>query len=389
MTVLLVVIFISFIGVGLPDSVLGAVWPVMYPDLEVPLSLAGYITSTVSLGTIVSSLLSSRLIRWLGTGKLTALSTLLTASALMGFALTDHAAFLFLLAIPLGLGAGAVDTALNSFVALHYSASKMNFLHCFYGLGVALSPLLVSLVLGDDGNWRRGYMVVAAIQGVIALIAFAALPLWKRAQKRDAAEEAAAGALLPLGRLLRHPGVVLSCMAFFFSCALELTAGSWSSSYFVNVRAVQPDTAARMAMLFYIGLAGGRFCSGLVAGKLGRRKTLFVSLGVLLAAIVLFVMPLPAAVGAGCLFFIGFGVGPIYPNLVHLTPTWFGQSMTEQVMGVQQTAAYLGIMVMPWLFGVLAQGVSAALLPLYLLVLFALYALAFCLIMRKMRPTQC
>ena len=377
MTLLLLVIFTTFIGVGLPDSMLGTAWPAMRAELGLPLSLAGYVSAAISGCTIVSSLLSARLIGRFGTGRVAAVSTLLTAAALLGFAFVGHPAFLFLLAIPLGLGGGCIDTALNNFVALHYDAARMNFLHCFYGLGVALSPYLMSLALGDSDDWRKGYLVVAAVQFAITAVAFAALPLWRKAEARDRlTEEGASLQIVPLRTLLRLRDVRLSCLTFLGACALELCAGSWCSSYFVNVRGLRADAAAQTAMLFYVGLAAGRFLSGLLTHFLGRRRILLLCSGVLLLAVLLFLLPLPLPLSMAALCLIGLGVGPVYPNLTHLTPDNFGRELTRSVMGMQQASSYVGTLVMPWLFGVLAQRWSASLLPPYLLVLFLLYALA-------------
>ncbi len=385
MTILLIIIFISFIGVGLPDSVLGTAWPIMYREFELPISLAGYLTSTVSAGTIVSSFFSARLINRFGTGLVTAISTLLTAIALLGFSFTKNPVFFFVLAIPLGLGAGSIDTALNSFVALHYDAARMSFLHCFYGIGVAASPFIMSFALGEVGNWRKGYLTIALIQFGITAIAFAALPLWRKVQKKDGEESEIIVRTLSTKELLQTSGVMMSCLAFFFSCALELTAGSWSSSFFVNTKGVEADTAARIAMLFYIGLAGGRFLSGVFAGMLGRKCLLRISLVILLLSCLVFLLPLPTMITAAALLFIGLGSGPIYPNLVHLTPDNFGEDIAQSVMGIQQAMTYMGIMIMPWLFGVLAQLFSTALLPWYLLVMFVMYWATFVMLMKKVK----
>ncbi len=385
---LLLVIFLSFIGVGLPDSVLGTAWPSMYREFDLPISLAGYITSTVSAGTILSSLMSARMIKTFGTGLVTAVSTLLTAAALLGFALTRQPIFFFLLALPLGLGAGAIDTALNAFVALHYSASRMSFLHCFYGLGVAASPFVMSLALGENGNWRKGYFIVAIIQFFLAAICFLALPLWHKVQQKDAMQTDCSAKTLSIKELVKTPGVMLSCFAFFATCAMELTAGGWSSSFFVNTKGLDADKAAGITMLFYIGLACGRFLSGLLAGKLGRKKLLRFSLLVQFGAVLLFLLPLPIAVSASALFLIGLGVGPVYPNLVHLTPDNFGEEIAQSVMGIQQAMTYAGIMLMPWLFGVLAQVFSTALLPCYLLFLLGLYTVTFLTLMKSVSRRQ-
>ncbi len=382
LTALLIVIFVSFIGVGLPDSVLGTAWPAMYAEFDLPISLAGYITATVSVGTIISSLLSARLLKKFGTGIVTAVSTLLTAVALLGFALTQSPVFFFVFAIPLGLGAGCVDTSLNAFVALHYSASMMSFLHCFYGIGVAASPFIMSLALGDSGDWRRGYIIVAVIQFTIAATAFAFIPLWRKVQKKDTEESTVEVKTLSIPQLIKTPGVFWSAFSFFTICALELSAGAWCSSYFVETKEIQADSAASITMLFYIGLALGRFLSGVAAGRLGRRRILRISLGLLPVAIVVFMLPLPNFVTACGLFLLGLGIGPVYPNLVHLTPTNFGEEIMQSVMGFQQAMTYLGIMLMPPLFGVIAETATIALLPYYLVAMFALYAVAFVMLFR-------
>ena len=374
MTTLLIIIFITFIGVGLPDSVLGTAWPAIYREFNLPVSLAGYISATVSACTIISSLISSKVINKFGTGVVSAVSTLMTAAALLGFAFTDNAVFFFLLAIPLGLGAGSIDTALNNFVALHYSASKMNFLHCFYGIGVAASPYVMSLALGADDNWRKGYIIIGFIQFVIALIAVLSLPLWKKAKKKDESDNPTPPKTLTLSQLFKMPAVRMSCFAFFSYCALELCAGSWSSTYFVNIKGLSSDKAAQIAMLFYIGLASGRFLSGIVAQKIGRWRIIRIATLILFGAIIMFILPLPVPVAAFALFFIGLGCGPVFPNLTHLTPENFGADISQSVIGVQQASSYTGIMLMPWLFGILAQTISSALFPLYLLFLFAIFA---------------
>lgn len=384
MTVLLIIIFISFIGVGLPDSILGTAWPSIYREFDLPVSLAGYITATVSACTIISSLLSSKVINRFGTGVVTAVSTILTVVALLGFAFSRNAIFFFVMAIPLGLGAGSIDTALNNFVALHYSATKMNFLHCFYGLGIAASPYIMSYALGNDNNWRKGYILVAVIQSVIALIAILSLPLWKKVEYQEKKADNVVK-VLKLSDLIEMPAVRLSCYAFFSSCALELTAGSWSSTYFVNTKGVIPDKAAQITMLFYVGLAFGRFLSGVLAKKLSRWQIIGISTSVLFGAIIMFILPVSIMATSIALFFIGLGIGPIFPNLTHLTPENFGRDISQSVMGVQQASAYIGIMIMPWLFGALAQICSTKIFPCYLLIMFMVYMTTLVMLNRKVK----
>ena len=384
MTILLIIIFISFIGVGLPDSILGTAWPSIYREFDLPVSLAGYITATVSACTIISSLLSSKVISRFGTGMVTAVSTILTVVALFGFAFTGNAIFFFVMAIPLGLGAGSIDTALNNFVALHYSATKMNFLHCFYGLGIAASPYIMSYALGNDNNWRKGYLLVAVIQSVIALIAIFSLPLWKKVERQEKKADDVVK-VLKLSELIKMPAVRLSCYAFFSSCALELTAGSWSSTYFVNTKDVIPEKAAQITMLFYVGLALSRFLSGVLAKKLSRWQIIGISTGVLLSAIIMFILPVSTMATSIALFFIGLGIGPIFPNLTHLTPVNFGRDISQSVMGVQQASAYIGIMIMPWLFGTLAHVCSTKIFPCYLFIMFMGYMTTLVMLNRKVK----
>lgn len=382
---LLVVIFICFIGVGLPDSVLGSAWPVMYQELNLPISLAGYISATVSACTIVSSLMSARVIKRFGVGAVTAVSTVMTAAALFGFAFTQNPVWFFVFAVPLGLGAGSIDTALNNFVALHYSASKMNFMHCFYGLGVAVSPYLMSAALSVNNNWRRGYILVAVIQTVISIVAFLALPLWKKAANKDAGDNDGKSRILSLSQMLRMPMALMSSFAFLTACAVELTAGGWSSSFFVNTKGVSAEHAARITMLFYIGLTMGRFLSGILARRLSRWAIVHMACLVMLFSIALLMLPLPVAVSAAALLFLGMGIGPIFPNLTHLTPTIFGRDISGSVMGLQQTASYIGIMLMPWLFGLIAEKLSTALFLFYLFVLYGFFILALLLLEKGRR----
>ncbi len=385
---LFVVIFISFIGIGLPDATLGTAWPSMYQDLNLPLSLAGYISATINVGTIIASLASAWLIKKFGTGLVSAISTLLTAVALLGFSFVGHSVFFFLLAIPLGLGAGAVDTALNNFVVLHYSASKMSYLHCFYGLGVAISPFIMSLALGENGDWRKGYFLVAILQFIITAICFLALPLWNKVQKADEEQGEAPTKVVSLKELLKKPSFCFSCLAFLFACSVELTAGGWCSTYFFTARKMPESTAALMTTVYYVGLTLARFLSGTFADKLGRRRILRISIILLLCALLLFMLPLWNWLAVLALFLVGLGIGPVYPNLVHLTPKFFGKECSQSVIGAQQATTYVGIMLMPWLYGILAEALTPHLLPFYLLIMFAIYALSFFALLKAVKKEK-
>lgn len=370
-TLLLIVIYIAFIGLGVPDSLFGTAWPAIYTDLNLPVSWASIVTIIVSCGTITSSLLSSWLISRFGTGKITAVSTLMTALALLGFSCSDSMLWLCLCAIPLGLGAGSIDTALNNYVALHYKASHMNFLHCFYGIGVSLSPYLMSLAL-SKGTWEGGYRAVFWFQLAIAALTVLALPLWKKVRHAQNGEEEETPRVLSFPALMKMPKVRMACLVFIGYCALEYTCGTWGSTFLVNAKGAAADTAARMVTFYYIGLALGRFLSGVLAGRLHSRQLVKIGQMILLAAVVSLFLPLPFAFCSVSLFFIGLGNGPIFPNMLHLTPELFGKDLSQAVIGAEMATSYIGVLLAPALFGLIAQNVTAALFPVYLLVLYAL-----------------
>ena len=371
-TLLLIVIYIAFIGLGVPDSLFGTAWPAIYTDLNLPVSWASIVTIIVSCGTITSSLLSSWLISRFGTGKITAVSTLMTALALLGFSCSDSMLWLCLCAIPLGLGAGSIDTALNNYVALHYKASHMNFLHCFYGIGVSLSPYLMSLAL-SKGTWEGGYRAVFWFQLAIAALTALALPLWKKVRHAQNGEEAEeTPRVLSFPALMKMPKVRMACLVFIGYCALEYTCGTWGSTFLVNAKGAAADTAARMVTFYYVGLALGRFLSGVLAGLLHSRQLVKIGQMILLAAVVSLFLPLPFAFCSVSLFFSGLGNGPIFPNMLHLTPELFGKDLSQAVIGAEMATSYIGVLLAPALFGLIAQNVTAALFPVYLLVLYAL-----------------
>lgn len=366
---LLLIIYIAFIGLGIPDSLFGAAWPAIYTEFGIPVSRGSLITMLISGGTIISSLLSAELIRRFGTGRITAFSTSLTAAALFGFSCSGNLLLLCLFAVPLGLGAGAIDTALNNYVALHYRASHMNFLHCFYGIGVSLSPLLMSLALSAD-SWRNGYRTVFWLQAGIAVLTILALPLWKRVSAVSGQEEEAAETVR-FSRLLRDSRVRMACLVFIGSCGLEYSCGNWGSTFLVTSRGLEADAGAGMITLYYVGIAAGRFLSGILSFRLGSRRLVLMGQAVVLAALLLLCLPGLAFPGLG-LFLIGLGNGPVFPNMLHLTPRIFGKRLSQSVMGVQMAASYVGILLAPALFGVIAQEIGAALFPGWLFLLYLL-----------------
>lgn len=373
---LLVIIALSYVAVGLPDSVLGTVWPAVYSDLNLPVSLAGYIGMTVSGCTVISCLLSTRLAARFGTGLVSAVSALMTALALIGLSFSQSPVYFFLLSVPLGMGAGTVDSALNGFVALYCSNSQMSYLHCFYGLGVTLSPYLVSLCLADDNNWRRAYITVGLIQLVISLLIFCVVPYWKKKEKKHIQQEETAPKALTLKEMLRMPSVVLSCVVFYLICAAEYTAGVWSSTFFAEYKAFTPESAAKTAMFFYVGMTVGRFMSGVFGNKLGSKNILYICVGILFCACVIIALPLPSVAAALGLLLFGFGMGPTFPNLSYLVPSLFGRDISSSVIGVQLASTYVGIMTLPPLFGILAEKVSVGLFPYFLFIVLCAFVLA-------------
>ena len=362
-SLLLAIIYMAFISLGLPDSLLGSAWPVMRLELDAPISYAGIVSMIIALGTIVSSLMSSRVIRRLGTGLTTAASVAMTAAALFGFSVSGRFWMLCLWAVPYGLGAGAVDAALNNYVALHYSSRHMSWLHAFWGVGVTVSPYIMSGCLARGLGWQAGYRNVSILQIILTLILFAALPLWKlnsgsrqEEQSRD----------VPLSQAVKIPGVPFVLAAFFGFCALETTAGLWASSYLVGARGVDPQTAAQFTALFYLGETAGRIANGFIADRFGDKKLIRAGILIMLAGVALILLPADA-LSLGGLVVLGLGAAPVYPCIIHSTPASFGEENSQALVGIQMASAYCGSTFMSPLFGLLAQYVDVGLYPWYLL----------------------
>lgn len=369
-SLLLAVIYLAFIGLGLPDSLLGAAWPMIYPQFGVPVSSMGLISMIISAGTILSSLNSSRLTRALGAGKVTLLSTALTAIALLGFGMSRSLWQLCFWAVPYGLGAGSVDAALNNYVALHYASRHMSWLHCMWGVGTIIGPSLMSAALTGGHGWSGGYLLTALVQGLIVAVLLLSLPLWGRPTSGNGSETETAA--LSLREVLTIPGAKEVMLCFFGYCALESTAGLWAASYLTLARDIPAETAAGFAALFYLGITAGRAVSGWIAPHLGDDGMIRLGLwGLGLAALLL---PGPAAVSLAGLVIIGLGCAPIYPSIIHSTPAHFGAHRSQAVIGVQMASAYVGSMAMPPLFGLMARQITPALFPFYLLVLLGLMA---------------
>lgn len=369
-TLLLIVIFIDFIGLGIPDSLFGAAWPAINSDFGLPISAANAVTVTMTVCSIISSLMSSKLTEKFSTSKIAAVSTALTAVGLFGFSISKNIYMMFFFTLFLGFGAGAIDAVLNNYVAVHYRASHMNFLHCFYGIGVTLSPYLMSLAL-KNRSWQSGYRLAFIIQLVISIIAFASLPLWqKNGRLSESSDEKSEK--ISFAELIKLPGIKSTWLVFFGSCALEYVGGTWSSSFLVNSRGITVDRAALFVTVYYGGIAFGRFLSGILSSKLKPQQIILIGTILIIPAIFLVSQPfIPNLIAVG-MFLIGLGNGPLYPNMVHLTPIRFGTQHSQAVMGSQMAAAYIGILSMPTLTGFLAQKFSTDIFPYCLAVLYGI-----------------
>lgn len=364
---LLAIIYISFISLGLPDSLLGSAWPSMYGELGVPISYSGAIFFIIACGTVISSLQSDRLTRKLGTGKVTALSVAATAAALWGFSCTHSFVGLCLWAIPYGLGAGSVDASLNNYVALHYESKHMSWLHCMWGVGATLGPYVMARALGQGGGWNMGYRYIALIQIGLSAALFLCLPLWKVSKSEELEGSPSRGKALSLSEIIRIPGSKEVMLCFFCYCALEQTAGLWASSYLTLYKGVAPEIAAGFASLFFIGITAGRAICGFITMRLSDAQMIRMGQIIIGIGIVAMLLPFSKVFSLAGLMLIGFGCAPVYPCIIHSTPAHFGAERSQAIIGVQMASAYIGICIMPPLFGVIARSVSTALLPVYLL----------------------
>jgi fucose permease len=366
-SLLLALIYIAFISLGLPDSLLGSGWPAMRADLGVPVSYMGIVSMVISGGTIVSSLFSDSLTRKCGARVVTAVSVLLTAVALLGFSFSGKFWMLIVFAIPYGLGAGAIDAALNNYVALHYKAKHMSWLHCFWGVGTIVSPFVMSYALATS-TWHNGYRIVGFVQLGIAALLLLTLPVWKVNQNAAAETQKKIG--LPAAVKIR--GVPFLLIGFFAYCAAEATTMGWASTYFAEVKGVSADQAAQYASLFYIGITVSRFLSGFVSEKLGDRKLILTGTAILTCGILLLMIPAASGVAIAGFIVIGFGCGPIYPCIIHSTPYNFGAENSGAIIGIQMASAYVGSTFMPPLFGLLGNKISFSILPVYIFIFFLL-----------------
>jgi fucose permease len=381
-SLLLAIVYVAFISLGLPDSLLGAGWPVMHEDLGVSLGLAGVLTMIIAGGTIVSSLASDRLTRRWGAGLVTAVSVGTTAVALLGFSVSPSFWALCLWAVPYGLGAGAVDAALNNYVALHYAARHMNWLHSFWGVGASISPFIMSYALSAGWGWSSAYRIVGITQVVLTVLLVVSLPLWGKVNRvppqhgepdADPDGEPVRQGHVPLAQVLRIPGVVLVLVAFFAYCALESTSILWAATYLVDDRGVSPASAAAFASMFLLGITGGRFLAGFFADRVGDTLLIRGGFATVGLGVVMIALPVPTdALALAGLVVAGLGCAPVYPAIIHSTPVNFGRENSQAVIGIQMAAAYSGSTLAPPAFGALSTWVGTGVLPAFLAVLVVL-----------------
>lgn len=366
LSVLLVIIYLSFISLGLPDGLLGSAWPTMYKEIGTPVSYMGMISMIIAGGTIISSLNSDHLIKKLGTGMLTVISVAMTAVGLWGFSMSHSFIMLCIFAVPYGLGAGSVDAALNNFVALHYKARHMSWLHCFWGIGATLGPYIMGYFLTAGRSWNTGYRSVFIIQVILVAILIFSLPLFKKNEQESAGQDDTKKTI-SIKNLLKIEGAKPVLVAFLCYCALESTTGLWGSSYLVMEKGISSQTAAKWISLFYFGITFGRFLNGFLAMKLSNRNMIRIGQGIAVLGILVLLAPLGKLGLCGGYILIGMGCAPIYPCLLHETPDNFGKDLSQAIMGVQMACAYVGSTFMPPLFGLIAEHVNIKLYPFYLL----------------------
>ncbi len=354
---LLIIIYVSFISLGLPDAVLGSAWPVMHVSLGLPLWSAGVIAATTSMGTVISALLSTKVIARFGTGKVTLISVLMTAVALVGFSFSHTIAMLLIFALPLGLGAGSVDTALNNYVALHYKARHMSWLHSFWGVGASLGPAIVALTLSLGFSYKGGYRTIGALQFMLVIVLALSLSRWSDHEAKETTEIAKGNR-----EVLKIKGVSSALLTFFLYCALEISTGLWATTYLVHVKGLDPTKAALWGGLYYMGITGGRMLSGFITFRVSNNQMTFGGLGLCLVSLLLFLSP-DANVAGFALVLLGLGSAPIFPSMIHETPRRFGVGASQAIIGLQMATAYVGNTVMPPVVGVLASTIGLVWLP--------------------------
>lgn len=384
---LLAIIYLAFISLGLPDALLGSAWPTMYSEFDVPVSYAGIISMIIALGTIISSLQSDRLTRKLGTGKVTAISVAMTAIALLGFSSSHAFWMLCVWAVPYGLGAGSVDAALNNYVALHYESHHMSWLHCMWGVGATVGPYIMGFALSGGKTWNTGYLYIGVLQIVLTAILVFSLPLWKERKTSKSPgntnENTTLEKPLTLPQIIKIPGAKEVMLCFFCYCAIEQTAGLWASSYLTLFKGVSAETAARFAGMFFIGITVGRAINGFIAMKLQDSQMIRLGQSIIAIGVIVMLLPGPHIISLAGLILIGLGCAPVYPCIIHSTPAHFGAGRSQALIGVQMASAYVGTCLMPPIFGLIANHISIALFPVYIMALLILMVIMHELLSKK------
>lgn len=373
-TILLIVIYIAFIGLGIPDSLIGSAWPAIHTELNIPVEAVSAVTLLISGCTVLSSMFSAKILNKIGTAKVTAFSTAMTAVALLGFSFVPSFWFMVPLAVILGLGAGAIDSGLNNYVALHFKASHMNFLHCFYGVGVSLSPFLMSRALGNAG-WRSGYRYAFYVQLGIAILLILSVPLWKKSLSAEQDDEEKS-VNLSIIQMVKMSDVRLVWVIMLATNAIEYTCGVWGSTYLVEEKGFKTEHGALALTIYYAGMSIGRFVSGLLAAKISTWKRIGIGAAILAPAILIMLLPLHGAVSVAGLFLIGLGNGSIYPNMIHLTPQNFGKEVSQSIMGSQIAFAYIGVMLAPPMVSLISSLFGIKIYPVLIAVIYAVMIIA-------------
>lgn len=384
-TLLVIIIFITYVGLGIPDSLFGSAWPAIYTELNLPISYSNFITGIMYTGTIVSSLMSARLTKKFGTPLVVAFSTALTAVAILGFSFSNNMLMLCLCTIPIGLGAGGIDNVLNTYVALNYKATHVNFLHCSYGVGVTLSPFLMSLALKNSNNWQGGYRIMSFFQLALTVVCFLSIPIWKKVKEQKATEDETRVVSIP--ELLKIPIARASLVIYFGSCAIESVCLAWGSTFLVNSKGLTPEKGAEMITFYFIGMTLGRFLSGVIVNKISPKKIIVIGESITLIAIILTFASNPSISGIG-LFLIGLGNGPIFPNMTHLTPMHMGRDISQSFIGLQGAVSYMSILLSPITFGLLAQYISTDVFSIFQIIAFVITAVSTCVMLKHSKQIQ-
>lgn len=357
--ILLLIIYMAFISLGLPDGLLGAAWPAIHLEMGLNVSYMGMVSLIISVGTVIASLFADPLCRRFTTAKVTAFSVAMTAAALFGFAFADSIWLLCLWAIPYGLGAGAVDACLNNYVAIHYAGKHMSWLHCMWGLGAASGPYIMGAVLAGGLHWSNGYLYIGVGQAVLVAVLILTLRIWKTTGQGSEEQ----GAPLSLKQVIALPGAKYVLVAFFCYCALEQTIGQWAASYFFGYLDTSAELSATLAGIYYMGITVGRAVNGFLTVRFSDKQLVRAGMAAIAAGIAVMFLPLGVYGAVAGIILVGLGSAPIYPCIIHSTPALFGTEQSGAIIGIEMAAAYIGICVMPPLFGVIADWLGVGTLP--------------------------